>query len=421
VQIIFNLLNHELFIAKRLVFEKDSTSRISRPIVAISVIGIALGLAVMIVAVAITTGFKNEVRNKVVGFESHIQILNYDTNISYETVPVKKNQEFMPELIASPWVKHIQVFAIKAGIIKTDTEIQGVVLKGIGSDFDWTFFQNSLVEGTIFHFTDTGSTNQVLISKSLADLLKLNVEDSFSMYFVQDPPRARKFTISGIYETNLEELDMIYVLVDIKHIQRLNNWNEDQVSGFEVEIHDFRELFPATLDVIQTVGFELDEEGSRLKVRNIIQKYPQIFDWLNLQDLNVWIILVLMLLVAGFNMISGLLILILERTNMIGILKSIGTRNWSLRKIFLYKSGFIIARGLFWGNTIGIGLCLLQDQFELLKLDPSTYYLSSVPINFSFLNILLLNAGTMVLILIMLLLPSYLISRITPVKTIRFD
>ncbi len=414
-------MNHELFIAKRLVFEKDSTSRISRPIVAISVIGIALGLAVMIVAVAITTGFKNEVRNKVVGFESHIQILNYDTNISYETVPVKKNQEFMPELIASPWVKHIQVFAIKAGIIKTDTEIQGVVLKGIGSDFDWTFFQNSLVEGTIFHFTDTGSTNQVLISKSLADLLKLNVEDSFSMYFVQDPPRARKFTISGIYETNLEELDMIYVLVDIKHIQRLNNWNEDQVSGFEVEIHDFRELFPATLDVIQTVGFELDEEGSRLKVRNIIQKYPQIFDWLNLQDLNVWIILVLMLLVAGFNMISGLLILILERTNMIGILKSIGTRNWSLRKIFLYKSGFIIARGLFWGNTIGIGLCLLQDQFELLKLDPSTYYLSSVPINFSFLNILLLNAGTMVLILIMLLLPSYLISRITPVKTIRFD
>lgn len=414
-------MNHELFIAKRLVFEKDSTSRISRPIVAISVIGIALGLAVMIVAVAITTGFKNEVRNKVVGFESHIQILNYDTNISYETVPVKKNQEFMPELIASPWVKHIQVFAIKAGIIKTDTEIQGVVLKGIGSDFDWTFFQNSLVEGTIFHLTDTGSTNQVLISKSLADLLKLNVEDSFSMYFVQDPPRARKFTISGIYETNLEELDMIYVLVDIKHIQRLNNWNEDQVSGFEVEIHDFRELFPATLDVIQTVGFELDEEGSRLKVRNIIQKYPQIFDWLNLQDLNVWIILVLMLLVAGFNMISGLLILILERTNMIGILKSIGTRNWSLRKIFLYKSGFIIARGLFWGNTIGIGLCLLQDQFELLKLDPSTYYLSSVPINFSFLNILLLNAGTMVLILIMLLLPSYLISRITPVKTIRFD
>jgi len=386
-----------------------------------SVIGIALGLAVMIVAVAITTGFKNEVRNKVVGFESHIQILNYDTNISYETVPVKKNQEFMPELIASPWIKHIQVFAIKAGIIKTDTEIQGVVLKGIGSDFDWTFFQNSLVEGTIFHLTDTGSTNQVLISKSLADLLKLNVGDSFSMYFVQDPPRARKFAISGIYETNLEELDKIYVLADIKHIQRLNNWNEDQVSGFEVEIHDFRELFPATLDVIQTVGFELDEEGSRLKVRNIMQKYPQIFDWLNLQDLNVWIILVLMLLVAGFNMISGLLILILERTNMIGILKSIGTRNWSLRKIFLYQSGFIIARGLFWGNIIGIGLCLLQDQFELLKLDPSTYYLSSVPINFSFLNILLLNAGTMVLILIMLLLPSYLISRITPVKTIRFD
>lgn len=414
-------MNHELFIAKRLVFEKEGTSRISRPIVAISVIGIALGLAVMIIAVSITTGFKKEVRNKVVGFESHIQILNYDTNISYETVPVTKNQEFLPQLIAYPWIRHIQVFAIKAGIIKTDTEIQGVVLKGVGSDFDWSFFQNNLVEGSVFHLTDTGRSDQVLISKYLANLLKLEVDDSFTMYFVQDPPRARKFTIAGIYETNLEELDKIYVLADIKHIQRLNNWTEDQVSGFEIEIQDFRELFPATIGVMQTVGFELDEEGARLKVRNITQKYPQIFDWLNLQDLNVWIILVLMLLVAGFNMISGLLILILERTNMIGILKSIGTRNWSLRKIFLYKSGFIIARGLFWGNIIGIGLCFLQDHFELLKLDPSTYYLSSVPINLNLLNILLLNAGTMLLILIMLLLPSYLISRITPVKTIRFD
>ncbi len=414
-------MNHELFIAKRLIFEKDSTSRISRPIVAISVIGIALGLAVMIIAVSITTGFKKEVRNKVVGFESHIQILNYDTNISYETVPIRKNQDFLPTLMNSPWVRHIQVFGIKAGIIKTETEIQGVVLKGIGTDYDWTFFQNNLIDGTIFHLTDTGRTNQVLISKSLANLLKLSVGDSFSMYFVQDPPRARQFNISGIYETNLEELDKIYVLADIKHIQRLNNWNEDQVSGFEVEIHDFKELFPATIDVIQTVGFDLDDDGSRLKVRNIIQKYPQIFDWLNLQDLNVWIILVLMLLVAGFNMISGLLILILERTNMIGILKSIGTGNWSLRKIFLYKSGFILARGLFWGNIIGIGLCLIQNHFELLKLDPSTYYLASVPVNLNLLNILLLNAGTMFLILFMLLVPSYLISRITPVKTIRFD
>ena len=414
-------MNHELFIAKRLVFGKDTSQGISRPIVAISVTGIALGLAVMIIAISITTGFKKEVRNKVIGFESHIQILNYDTNTSFETVPINENQEFLSELELYPWVRNIQVFAIKAGIIKTESEIQGVVLKGIGSDFDWTFFQKNLVEGTIFHVTDTGRTNQVLISKYLADLLQLKVEDSFSMYFVQDPPRARRFTISGIYETNLEVLDKIYLLADIGHIQRLNNWDDNKVSGFEVEIQDFKDLYPATLEVIQKVGFDLNAEGSRLKVQNIIQKYPQIFDWLNLQDINVWIILGLMLLVAGFNMISGLLILILDRTNMIGILKSVGTRNWSLRKIFLYHSGFLIARGLLWGNIIGIGLSLLQAQFEILKLDPSTYYLSSVPINFSILNILLLNAGTFLLVLIMLLLPSHLISRITPVKTIRFN
>jgi len=414
-------LNHELFIAKRLVFGKDTFHGISRPIVAISVTGIALGLAVMIIAISITTGFKKEVRNKVIGFESHIQILNYDTNTSFEMVPINENQEFLSELELFPWFRNIQVFAIKAGIIKTESEIQGVVLKGIGSDFDWTFFQNNLVEGTIFHVTDTGRTNQVLISKYLADLLQLKVEDPFSMYFVQDPPRARRFTISGIYETNLEVLDKIYLLADIGHIQRLNNWDDNKVSGFEVKIQDFKDLYPATLEVIQKVGFDLNAEGSRLKVQNIIQKYPQIFDWLNLQDINVWIILGLMLLVAGFNMISGLLILILDRTNMIGILKSVGTHNWSLRKIFLYHSGFLIARGLLWGNIIGIGLSLLQAQFEILKLDPSTYYLSSVPINFSILNILLLNAGTFLLVLIMLLLPSHLISRITPVKAIRFN
>jgi lipoprotein-releasing system permease protein len=375
----------------------------------------------MIIATAVTTGFKKEVRNKVIGFESHIQILNYDTNTSFETVPINKNQSFIPSLDSLPWISNIQVFAIKAGIIKTDTEIQGVVLKGIGNDFNWTFFQNNLIEGSVFHVTDTSRTNDVLISGYLAKILKLDVGDSFLMYFVQDPPRARKFTISGIYQTNLEVLDKIYVLADIGHIQRLNNWEEKQVSGFEIEIQDFNQLYPVTLDVMHRVGFDLDEDGSRLKVQNILQKYPQIFDWLNLQDLNVWIILILMLLVAGFNMVSGLLILILDRTKMIGVLKAVGTRNWSLRKIFLYHSGFLIARGLFWGNIIGIGLCILQDQFQLLKLDPSTYYLSSVPINFSILNILLLNAGTFSLILFMLLLPSHLISRISPVKTIRFE
>jgi lipoprotein-releasing system permease protein len=414
-------VNTELFIAKRLISEEESSTRISRPIVFIAIIGIALGLAVMIIATAIVTGFKKEIQNKVIGFGSHIQILNYDTNISYETAPVDKNQEFYPQIVNLPGIKHIQVFGIKAGIIKTETDIQGVVLKGVGSDFDWTFFKSNLADGKTFEVTDTVKTNQVLISNYVAKLLRLDVGDSFSMYFVQDPPRMRKFIISGIYETSLEEFDKIYVLADIGHIQKLNNWTDNQVSGFEVLIENFRDLEGKTWVVQQEVGFGFEEDGSRLKTQNIIQKYPQIFDWLNLQDLNVWIILILMLVVAGFNMVSGLMILILERTNMIGILKAVGTENWSIRKIFLYKSAFLVSKGLFWGNIIGIGLCLIQHYFKIIKLDESSYYLTSVPINFNVLYIIGLNLGTLFLTVFMLILPSYLISRISPVNSIRFE
>ena len=375
----------------------------------------------MIIATAIVTGFKNEIRNKVIGFGSHIQILNYDTNTSYETAPVNKNQEFYPRMANLPGIKHIQVFSTKAGIIKTETDIQGVVLKGVGSDFDWTFFKKNLTDGVAFRVTDTIKTNKVLISKYIAQLLKLKVGDSFSMYFVQEPPRIRKFTISGIYETSLEEFDKIYVIADIGHIQKLNNWSDNEVSGFEILLDNFEDLEEKTWVVQQEVGFGFEEDGSRLKIRNIIQKYPQIFDWLNLQDMNVWIILILMLIVAGFNMVSGLMILILERTNMIGILKAVGTQNWSIRKIFLYQSAYLVAKGLFYGNIIGIGLCLLQHYFGIIKLDESSYYLSTVPINFNILYILGLNLGTLLLTVLMLIIPSYLISRISPVKAIRFD
>ena len=375
----------------------------------------------MIIATAIVTGFKNEIRNKVIGFGSHIQILNYDTNTSYETAPVNKNQEFYPRMANLPGIKHIQVFSTKAGIIKTETDIQGVVLKGVGSDFDWTFFKRNLTDGVAFRVTDTIKTNKVLISKYIAQLLKLKVGDSFSMYFVQEPPRIRKFTISGIYETSLEEFDKIYVIADIGHIQKLNNWSDNEVSGFEILLDNFEDLEEKTWVVQQEVGFGFEEDGSRLKIRNIIQKYPQIFDWLNLQDMNVWIILILMLIVAGFNMVSGLMILILERTNMIGILKAVGTQNWSIRKVFLYQSAYLVAKGLFYGNIIGIGLCLLQHYFGIIKLDESSYYLSTVPINFNLLYILGLNLGTLLLTVLMLIIPSYLISRISPVKAIRFD
>ena len=375
----------------------------------------------MIIATAIVTGFKNEIRDKVIGFGAHIQILNYDSNTSFETKPVKKTQEFYPQMVNLPGIKHIQVFGTKAGIIKTKTDIQGVVLKGVGSDFDWTFFKKNLTDGVAFRVTDTIKTNKVLISKYIAQLLKLKVGDSFSTYFVQDPPRMRKFTISGIYETSLEEFDKIYVIADIGHIQKLNNWSDNEVGGFEILLDNFEDLEEMTWVVQQEVGFGFEEDGSRLKIRNIIRKYPQIFDWLNLQDMNVWIILILMLIVAGFNMVSGLMILILERTNMIGILKAIGTQNWSIRKVFLYQSAYLVAKGLFYGNIIGIGLCLLQHYFGIIKLDESSYYLSTVPINFNLLYILSLNLGTLLLTVLMLIIPSYLISRISPVKAIRFD
>ncbi|MBA7525133.1 hypothetical protein ES705_17282 [subsurface metagenome] len=413
-------VNTELFIAKRLISGKESSTRISRPIVFIAIIGISLGLAVMIIATAIVTGFKNEIRDKVIGFGAHIQILNYDSNTSFETKPVKKNQEFYPQMVNLPGIKHIQVFGTKAGIIKTETDIQGVVLKGVGSDFDWTFFKRNLTDGVAFRVTDTVKTNKVLISKYIAQLLKLKVGDSFSMYFVQEPPRMRKFTISGLYETGLEEFDKIYVITDIGHIQKLNNWSDNEVSGFEILLDNFENLEEMTWVVQQEVGFGFEEDGSRLKIRNIIRKYPQIFDWLNLQDMNVWIILILMLIVAGFNMVSGLMILILERTNMIGILKAVGTQNWSIRKIFLYQSAYLVAKGLFYGNIIGIGLCLLQHYFGIIKLDESSYYLSTVPINFNLLYILGLNLGTLLLTVLMLIIPSYLISTISPVKAIRF-
>ena len=281
----------------------------------------------MILAVAILTGFKQQIREKVVGFGSHIQIMNFDSNISFETTPISDTQEFIPKIKKIPGIRHIQVFATKAGIIKTDEDIQGVVLKGIGSDFDWSYFSSNMVDGSVFTVTDTGRTDKVIISKKISDMLKLKTGDSFAMHFIQDPPRMRKFTISGIYETSLEEFDKMYVFCDIGHIKRLNGWDDDQVSGFEIFIDDFDKLDEMTVAVRDAIGYKISEEETKFKVTNIRTKYPQIFDWLNFQDINVIIIIILMLVVAGFNMISGLLILILEKTNMIGVLKALGSED----------------------------------------------------------------------------------------------
>jgi lipoprotein-releasing system permease protein len=414
-------MNLPYFIAQRLIKGRREGTSFSRPINVIAIIGIAMGLAVMILAVSILTGFKQQIRDKIVGFGSNIQILNFDSNLSLETIPISDTQAFIPKIKQLPGIRHIQVFATKAGIIKTDEAIQGVVLKGVGSDFDWRFFKSNMVEGSVFNVTDTVRTNQVIISKKISDMLRLKTGDSFAMYFVQDPPRSRKFAISGIYETSLEEFDKMYVFCDIGHIKRLNGWKDDQVSGFEVFINDFDKLDEMTMAVRDVIGYRLLENETKFKVTNIRIRYPQIFDWLNFQDMNVIIIITLMLLVAGFNMISGLLILILEKTNMIGIFKALGSENATIRKVFLYQAAYLIAKGLFWGNVIGIGLALIQLKTGLITLDASSYYIKTVPVNLNLMHVLLLNAGTMAAIILMLLVPSQLITRITPVKAIRYD
>jgi len=414
-------MNLPYFIAQRLIKGRGEVTSFSRPINVIAIIGITMGLAVMILSVAILTGFKQEIRDKVVGFGSHIQITNFDSNISFETIPISDTQDFVPKIKRIPGIRHMEVFATKAGIIKTEENIQGVVLKGIGSDFDWSYFRSNMVDGSVFLVTDTGRSDKVIISKKISDMLRLKTGDSFAMHFVQDPPRSRKFTISGIYETSLEEFDKIYVFCDIGHIKRLNGWDEDMVSGFEIFIDDFDQLDAMTMAINDAVGYRLAEGETNVLVKNIRTKYPQIFDWLNFQDINVIIIILLMLIVAGFNMISGLLILILEKTNMIGILKALGSEDTTIRRVFLYQAAYLIGKGLLWGNLIGIGLAYLQLRTGIISLDPSSYYIKTVPVNLELVHILLLNAGTMAAIIIMLLVPSQLISRITPVKAIRYD
>lgn len=415
-------LNTELHIAKRLYYEKSDDKKISKPIVSIAVIGIALGLAVMILSVAIVTGFKSEIREKIIGFGSHIRIVNHDTNTSFETVPVDKNKNFYPGLDSVSGIKHIQVFAIKAGILKTkDNIIEGAVLKGVDTDFNWSFFRENMIKGQTLQVSDTSTSDNILISKDIANRLKLDTSDYIGMYFVEDPPRMRRFKIAGIYDTGLQEFDKRYILGDIKHVQKLNNWEENQVSGFEVQMEEFNKIPEMATFIRNNYTYPLFSDGTKLRVESITETHPQIFDWLNVTDINVWVILVLMLAVAGFNMISGLLILILERTNMIGLFKAMGSRNWSIRKIFLYLSSFLIGKGLLWGNLIGISLCLIQKEFGLVTLDTASYYLETVPINLSILHVLLLNVGSLFVTVLMLVIPSYLIAKINPIKTIRFN
>ncbi|MDR2938229.1 MAG: ABC transporter permease [Prevotellaceae bacterium] len=413
-------MNTELFIARRLIFSRQKEQRLLRPIIRIAVVSVALSLAVMLVSVAVLTGFKQEISQKVTGFLAHIQIVNYDGNTSYETNPISSVQKFAPQLEQLSELQHLQTFALKPGIITTPTDMQGVVLKGIDSKFDWSFFAENMVSGAPFAVSDSAGTNSVAISQTLAKLLRLKQGDRFDMFFVQEPPRMRRFTVAAIYDTKFSEFDKLYVLCDLKHVQRLNGWSPQQVTGFEIFVKDFEKLDETYQKVEEIAGYKLQPDGTRLLVENIRQRFPQIFDWLALQDLNAWIILALMLAVAGFNMISSLLIMLLERSTMIGLLKALGMQNVSLQKIFIYQSAFIAGQGLLWGNVVGLGFLLLQKYFGIVSLNPETYYLSQVPVALSAPHVLLLNAGALLAITLMLVLPSLLVGRVSPSKTLRF-
>jgi len=408
-------LNFEFFIANR-IFSKGSNS-FSKPIVRLGVVGVALGLAAMLISVAIVTGFQDQIRDKVIGFGADIQITSYEVNSSYEDAPIDLHQPFYPSFDSVDGIRHIQVFAQKAGIIKANNQIEGVVLKGIGSDFDWSFFRNKLVEGKLFSVYDTTTTNDVIISKFLASRLKLSVSDPLRMYFISGDelqPRGRKFNISGIYETGFNEFDKMFVFCDIHHIQKLNKWDDNEVGGFEVFVDDFKDIDKMAVVVSKAIGY-------KLRSKTIVELYPQIFEWLKLQDMNVVIIIVLMVLVAGITMISTLLILILERTNMIGVLKALGSQSKSIRKIFVYNAVYIVGKGLMWGNIIGLGFCFLQLKTGLLKLNQESYYLSEVPVNMQLSHILIINFSTLLITSLMLILPTYIITKISPVKAIRFN
>ena len=417
-------MNFEFFLAKRIHFsdDKGDNRRVTPPVVRIAMAGIAIGLAVMITSVAIVVGFKKEVRNKVIGFGAHIQLSNFDNNSSYESKPLAVGDSLRKVLLGTKGVRHIEAFATKQGIIKTETDFQGIVVKGVDVDFDTTFLSRHLVEGQMIHINPDTTSNQMLISKTTANLLHLKCGDSFIVYFIHEQDiRPRRFRITGIYDTGFSDYDKLFAIGDIKHIRRVNGWEDDMVSRIAVFIHDYNDLDELTEELYYALFDQTDRLGNVYYVRSIKVLNPMIFNWLAILDSNVVIILALMIIVSGFTMISGLLIIILERTNMIGILKALGQCNYSIRKVFLNVSFFLIVKGMCWGNIIGLSICLLQSHFHWLKLDPETYYIDSVPIDLNWITWLLINAGSLVASFLMMIAPSYMITKIEPAKSIKYE
>lgn len=415
-------MNYELFIARRIYSDKGDKRRVSKPAIQIATAGVAIGLAVMIVSVCIILGFKHTIRDKVIGFGSHIQVADFMTLQTGEQYPVAMGDSMMGVLKRMPGVSHVERYAMKQGILKTDQDFLGVMLKGIGPEYDTTFIHQNMVEGTIPRFTDKQSGNQLLISQTMADKLQLKSGERIFAYFI-DPNgvRARRFTISGIYQTNLAQYDQTICFSDLYTTVRLNGWQNDQASGAELRIDNFSQLDKVEGSIVQNINRTTDAYGATYSSKTIRELNPQIFSWLDLLDLNVWIILALMISVAGITMISGLLIIILERTSMIGTLKALGARNRSIRKTFLWFAVLVIGRGLLIGNVIGIGLVVLQLTTGVVKLNPATYYVSTVPAELNIPLILALNLATLLICIFILIAPSYLISHIHPAKSMRYE
>ncbi|MDR2836818.1 MAG: ABC transporter permease [Bacteroidales bacterium] len=414
-------MNFEFFIAKKIFKQQGIKHKQGDLILKIATFAMAVSVAIMIISISVVIGFKKEISNKVIGFGSHITIVNYDSNTSFESFPISGNQNWLPNIKNIKGVVSVNKYITKAGIVKTENNLSGIVFKGVDKDFNWSFFEKNIIEGKIPEIKDSVRSNEILISKTIARNLDLKLGDNFKAYFVQEPPRMRNFTISGIYDTQLEELDKLFVILDIKQLRKLNDWNDDQISGFEIFIDDFSKITDYEKQINKFVGYNFNEDNTMLKVENIQNEYPGIFNWLALLDINVWVILILMIIVSAMNMISGILVIILERVKTIGILKSLGTKNSSIEKIFLYFGGFLILKGLFWGNVIGIGLCIIQYFFGLIKLNSASYYVEAVPIYFNIFYILILNVATLILITVIILLPVLIISKIKPSETIRFD
>jgi len=405
-------LSFAYFIANRITFRSKRT--FSKLIVRIAIVGIMLGLGVMILALAIVRGFKQEIREKIRGFSGDIQVVKFDLNNSYENSPFAADPNFVKKAHTLKNVGSIAPFAIKPGILKTRGEIEGVVLKGVDKDYNWSFFKNNLVAGKVLDFSDTiASKKQLLISQSTANRLRLKVGDKVTMFFVQDNLRQRPFVITGIFSTGIEEVDKTYVVGDLSLINRLNNWKPDEIGGYEVQINDFAQINDTANDVDSVLP-------THLKTYTVVENYATIFGWLDLLNGNTGVVLTLMILVAVINMISALLIMIVERTTMIGILKAMGANNWTIRKVFLYNAFYLIGLGMLFGNLFGFGIGIFQSQTHFFTLDQASYYMSFVPIQFNWAEILMLNVGTFIICVLVMILPSLLVTRIQPVKAIQF-